>query len=177
MAGNKTIKDLLVEEIKDLYSAEKQLTKALPKMARGASDTTLKTALVDHLHETQEQVVRLEQAGQLLGIKVAGKKCAGMEGVIQEGAEVLQRQGDESILDLGIIGAGSRVEHYEMAAYQTAISLAQRIQATEIVDLLNESLSEEEAADKKLRQIGSELMEKAPAENESKRTSASSSTL
>jgi ferritin-like metal-binding protein YciE len=176
MAVTKTVKDLLIEEIKDLYSAEKQLTKALPKMARAANETSLKTAFVSHLHETQEQVMRLEQIGRLLGIKVTGKKCIGMEGVIQEGSETLQKEGNENILDLGLIGAGSRVEHYEMAAYTTAISLAQRIGAGEVVDLLNESLGEEEAADKTLRQIASELTGKAPAEDESKRTASASGT-
>src|SRR5277367_4989820 len=125
MADKNTIKDLLADEIKDLYSAEKQLTKAIPKMAKGSTDQALKEAFTAHLAETLGQVKRLEEAAQLLEIKPAGKKCVGMEGVIQEGAEALKEQGEAAILDLGLIGAGSRVEHYEMAGYLTAISLAQ----------------------------------------------------
>ena len=113
MADKNTIKDLLTDEIKDLYSAEKQLTKAIPKMAKGSNDPSLKEALTSHLEETKEQVTRLEQVGEMLGIKVTGKKCMGMEGVIKEGAEALEEEGEDTVLDLGIIGAGSRVEHYE----------------------------------------------------------------
>ena len=161
MADKKTVKDLLADEIKDLYSAEKQLTKAIPKMAKGANDPTLQTAFRDHLVETQGQVQRLEEVAGLLEIKPTGKKCMGMEGVIKEGAEALEEDGDETILDLGIIGAGSRVEHYEMAGYLTAISLAQRMGATEVVSLLKASLAEEQAAEQKLRKIASSLIKTA----------------
>jgi ferritin-like metal-binding protein YciE len=161
MADKNTVKDLLTDEIKDLYSAEKQLTKAIPKMAKGSNDPSLKEAFAAHLKETQTQVTRLEEAGQLLGIKVTGKKCVGMEGCIQEGAEALQEEGEDNILDLGLIGAGSRVEHYEMAGYLTAISLAKRMGATDVVNLLQQSLAEEEAAEKKLRQIASGLIKSA----------------
>lgn len=164
MADKNTIKDLLADEIKDLYSAEKQLTKALPKMVKGSNDAALKEAFASHLNETQEQVVRLEEAGKLLGIKVTGKKCVGMEGCIQEGAEALEEEGEDAILDLGLIGAGSRVEHYEMAGYLTAISLAKRMGAADVVTLLTQSLNEEQAAEKKLRQIASGLMKGASAE-------------
>lgn len=161
MADKNTVKDLLTGEIKDLYSAERQLTKAIPKMAKGSTDPALKDAFSAHLKETQTQVTRLEKAGQLLGIKVTGKKCVGMEGCIEEGAEALEEEGEDNILDLGIIGAGSRVEHYEMAGYLTAISLAKRLGATEVVSLFEQSLAEEQAAEKKLRQIASGLMKSA----------------
>lgn len=161
MAEKNTVKDLLSDELKDLYSAEKQLTKALPKMAKGSKDAALKEAFQTHLAETQGQVTRLEKACELLEIKPTGKKCMGMEGVIKEGAEALEEEGDETILDLGLIGAGSRVEHYEMAGYITAIGLAKRIGATEVADLLLENLAEEQAADKKLRTIASGLMKRA----------------
>jgi ferritin-like metal-binding protein YciE len=164
MADKNTIKDLLADEIKDLYSAEKQLTKAIPKMAKGSNDPALKEAFASHLKETQQQVTRLEEIGQILGIKVTGKKCAGMEGVIQEGAEALEEEGDENVLDLGIIGAGSRVEHYEMAGYLTAISLAKRMGATDVADLLTQTLAEEQAAEKKLRQIAVGLLRNATTE-------------
>ena len=161
MADKKTIDDLLHDEIKDLYSAEKQLTKAIPKMAKGSHDASLRARFTAHLKETEGQIARLEQVAQLLGMKPSGKKCEGMEGVIKEGAEALQEQGEESVLDLGLIGAGSRVEHYEMAGYMTAIALAQRLGSTQIVGLLKQSLAEEEAADQKLRKIASILLERA----------------
>jgi ferritin-like metal-binding protein YciE len=161
MADKTTLKDLLADEIKDLYSAEKQLTKAIPKMAKGSKDAALKEAFTSHLEETKGHVSRLEQIATSLEIKPTGKKCMGMEGVIEEGSEALEETGEETILDIGIIGAGSRVEHYEMAGYITAISLAQRIGATESVALLKQSLAEEEAADKKLRQIASRLIKTA----------------
>lgn len=164
MADKNTIKDLLTDEIKDLYSAEKQLTKALPKMAKGANDPALKEAFKAHLTETQGQVTRLEEVGQLLGIKVTGKKCVGMEGCIQEGAEALGEEGEDGILDLGLIGAGSRVEHYEMAGYLTAISLAKKMGAADIVSLLTQSLGEEQAAEKKLRGIAAGIIKNAPKE-------------
>ena len=163
MADKNAIQDLLSDEIKDLYSAEKQLTKAIPKMAKGANDASLKEAFTAHLKETHEQVARLEKAAGLLGIKPTGKKCVGMEGCINEGAEALEEEGNEAVLDLGIIGAGGRVEHYEMAGYLTAISLAQRIGAAEVAALLKESLAEEQAADKKLRQIGMVISKTAPS--------------
>jgi ferritin-like metal-binding protein YciE len=164
MANKTTVKDLLEDEIKDLYSAEKQLTKAIPKMAKGSNDLALQTAFRDHLKETQNQVARLDEVARLLAIKPSGKKCKGMEGVIEEGAEALQEKGDETILDLGIIGAGSRVEHYEMAGYLTAISLAGRMNAGEVVTLLKQSLAEEQAAEKKLRTIGAGLIKRAAIE-------------
>src|ERR1700749_2897561 len=98
-----TIKDLLEEEIKDLYSAEKQLTKAIPKMAKGSNNAELQAAFRDHLQETQAQVARLEEVARLLEMKPSGKKCMGMEGVIKEGAEALEEEGDETVLDLGIV--------------------------------------------------------------------------
>jgi ferritin-like metal-binding protein YciE len=162
MAVKKALKDLLADEIKALYSAEKQLTKAIPKMAKGSNDSALKEAFRNHLMETQEQVRRLELAAQLLDMKPTGKKCMGMEGVIQEGAEALEEDGEDAVLDLGIIGAGSRVEHYEMAGYLTAISLAARIGASQVVGLLKQSLAEEENAEKTLRKIASALIKTAP---------------
>ena len=164
MPDKKTIKDLLEDEIKDLYSAEKQLTKAIPKMAKGSNDASLKEAFRNHLKETEEQVSRLEEVAKLLEMKPGGKKCVGMEGCVKEGSEALEEEGNDIVLDLGLIGAGSRVEHYEMAGYLTAISLAQRLGAKEVVNLLKESLAEEEGAEKKLRTIAATLIAGAPAE-------------
>jgi ferritin-like metal-binding protein YciE len=161
MSDKNKVQDLLEDEIKDLYSAEKQLTKAIPKMAKGANNAALASAFKKHLRETEGQVKRLERIAKLLETKPGGKKCAGMEGVIKEGAEALGEEGDENVLDLGIIGAGSRVEHYEMAGYTTAISLAKRIGAHQVVAMLRASLAEEEAAEGTLRGIASSLIKKA----------------
>ncbi|MEO6783180.1 MAG: ferritin-like domain-containing protein [Bradyrhizobium sp.] len=164
MADKNSVMDLLTDEIKDLYSAEKQLTKAIPKMAKGSNDLALKEAFSAHLKETEEQVARLEKVAEILEIKPNGKKCVGMEGCISEGAEALEEKGDDQILDLGIIGAGTRVEHYEMAGYMTAIGLAQRMGKNDVVALLKESLAEEQAADQKLRSIAATLLKGAPAQ-------------
>jgi ferritin-like metal-binding protein YciE len=158
MADKEVLKDLLEEEIKDLYSAEKQLTKAIPKMAKGSNNPALQDAFNGHLKETEQQVQRLEQIAGILEIKPSGKKCVGMEGCIKEGAEALSEDGDETVLDLGIIGAGSRVEHYEMAGYLTAISLAERMGEKEVVSLLKKSLAEEQGAEDKLRKIAASLL-------------------
>lgn len=163
MSELNSVKDLLEDEIKDLYSAEKQLTQAIPKMAKGSNDKELEAAFRSHLKETEGQIERLEKVAKILGTKPTGKKCNGMEGVIEEGAEALKEQGNENVLDLGIIGAGSRVEHYEMAGYRTAINLAQRMGATDVVSLLSQSLSEEEGADEKLRKISQQILKSAPA--------------
>jgi ferritin-like metal-binding protein YciE len=160
----KSVKDLLEDEIKDLYSAEKQLTKAIPKMAKGSNNPELEAAFRNHLKETEKQVQRLEKVSQILETKPTGKKCVGMEGCIEEGAEALDEDGDENVLDLGIIGAGTRVEHYEIAGYMTAISLAERLGETEVVQLLEESLVEEEAAEEKLRDIAKQILKVAPVE-------------
>ena len=168
MANKKTIEDSLADEIKDLYSAEKQLTKAIPKMVKGSNDKALQDAFRDHLKETEAQVARLEQIAKILEISPSGKKCVGMEGCIKEGAEALAEEGEESILDLGIIGAGARVEHYEMAAYRTAINLATQLGEKEVVTLLQASLAEEQSAEQKLRSIGSGLLKTAPTQSASR---------
>jgi ferritin-like metal-binding protein YciE len=168
MSDKITVMDLLTDEIKDLYSAEKQLTKAIPKMAKGSNDAALKEAFTGHLKETEAQVARLEKVAGILDIKPSGKKCVGMEGCISEGAEALQEEGEDNILDLGLIGAGTRVEHYEMAGYLTAISLAQKLGNNDVVALLKASLAEEQAADEKLRSIGSSLLKSATAEHAAK---------
>jgi ferritin-like metal-binding protein YciE len=164
MADKEVLKDLLEDEIKDLYSAEKQLTKAIPKMAKGSNDPALQNAFKGHLKETEAQAKRLEKIAMILEIKPTGKKCVGMEGCIKEGAEALSEDGDDTVLDLGIIGAGSRVEHYEMAGYLTAISLAEQIGENQVVGLLKQSLAEEQGAEAKLRKIAANLLGNAPTE-------------
>jgi ferritin-like metal-binding protein YciE len=162
MASKEVVKDLLEDEIKDLYSAEKQLLTAIPKMAKGSNDPALQDAFKGHLKETEGQAERLEQIATILEIKPTGKKCVGMEGCIKEGAEALSEDGDDTVLDLGLIGAGSRVEHYEMAGYLTAISLAERIGEKQVVALLKQSLAEEQGAEDKLRKIAADLLSSAP---------------
>ncbi len=162
MAEVTAVNDLPADEIRDLYSAEKQLVKAIPKMVKGASHMALKEAFRSHLTQTEAQVARLELVAELLQFKPGGKKCEGMEGVIQEGAEALKQEGEPSILDLGLIGAGSRVEHYAMAGHLTAISLAKRMGDKEAVALLHASLAEAEGAEQKLRRIADGIIQTAP---------------
>ena len=151
-----TFDDLLKDHLKDLYSAENQLVKALPKMAKAASDDELKKAIEAHLEETKGQVERLDKIGQVLDITLTGKKCAAMEGLIEEGKEVLEMEAPEFVMDFAIIGAAQRVEHYEMAAYGTARALAEHLGHDKVVKLLQETLDEEGAADKKLTDIAME---------------------
>jgi ferritin-like metal-binding protein YciE len=153
-----SLTEVLVNEVRDLYDAEKRLTKAIPRMAKKAANRALKTALNDHLKETNGQIRRLEQAFRHLGEKVRGKACAGMRGIVEEGDEHVGEAYDtEELRDSVIIGAAMRVEHYEMAAYMGAIEHARILGLSEVQELLEETLAEEEAADKKLRAIGQEV--------------------
>lgn len=158
MPSVNSMHDLLTAEIKDLYSAEKQIAKALPKMIESATNPELKAAFQAHLLETKSQITRLEQATELLNTKATGKTCKGMEGVLEEGAEAISEKGNPSFLDLGIIGAACRVEHYEMAGYTTAIALAEQLGQPEVVELLSETLEEESACEEGLRDLMVELM-------------------
>ena len=144
------IAKLLEDQLKDLYSAENQLVKALPKMAKKASSKGLKTAFTSHLEETKQQVERLEEIGQTLDIKLSGKKCKAMEGLVEEGAEVLEAEGPGPVIDTALIAAAQRVEHYEISAYGSARALAEQLGHGEVVDLLQATLDEESAADEKL---------------------------
>jgi len=145
-----TLRDALIDEIKDLYNAEKQLTKSLPKMAKNATNEDLRAALESHLAETRGHVDRLVQVFGLLDEKVGGKHCAGMAGIIEEGSEVLEADVEGAVLDACIIASGQRAEHYEMAAYGTSIAWAKALGLTEVAELLGETLEEEKAADEKL---------------------------
>lgn len=159
--------ELLVAEMRDLYDAEKRLTKAIPRMAKKASNSELKTALNNHLKETQNQVRRLEQAFRKLGETPRAKACAGMRGIVEEGDEhVAEEYGDPSLRDTMIIGSAQRVEHYEMAAYMGAISHARLLGLDEVQDLLEETLAEEQAADKKLMAIAESSVHTAAPKRE-----------
>jgi ferritin-like metal-binding protein YciE len=148
-----TLSELFEDELKDIYNAENQLTKALPKMAKKASSPALKTAFTLHLRETENHVKRLETIGQELGIKLNGKKCHAMEGLVEEGKEVLEEDGAGPVIDAALIGAAQRVEHYEMAAYGTTRAMADILGHSKVAKLLQQTLDEEGAADKKLTDI------------------------
>ncbi|WP_035604268.1 ferritin-like domain-containing protein [Haloferula sp. BvORR071] len=158
MSKLNNLQTLLEQEIKDLYSAETQLVKALPKMAKGASSEALKEAITSHLEETKGHVERLAKAAEVLGITPRGKTCKAMKGLIEEGAEALEEEGDPNLLDLAIIGAAQRVEHYEIAGYGCARALAEALGQDEIVDLLQATIDEEGAADKTLTGVAEQLM-------------------
>jgi ferritin-like metal-binding protein YciE len=145
--------ELLVDQLKDLYSAESQLVKALPKMAKRASSTALKNAIENHLHETEGHVQRLQQIGEILDRKLTGQKCAAMRGLVDEGGEMLKADGDDSIIDAGIVAAAQRVEHYEIAAYGSARKLGELLGHQQVVELLQQTLDEEKAADRKLTEV------------------------
>lgn len=148
-----TMHDLMLAELKDLYSAETQLVKALPKMAKGATTVSLRTAFEEHLDQTHEHVARLEQIFERLGQSPRGKKCKGMEGLLEEGAEMLGEEGDETVRDAGIIASAQRVEHYEIAAYGSTLAFATLMGQTEIAELLEMTLNEEKTADELLSSI------------------------
>jgi ferritin-like metal-binding protein YciE len=148
-----TMQDLLIHQLKDIYSAEQQLVKALPKMQEKAVTEELATAFRDHLAETENQVARIEQIFEILGERAGGVKCKAMEGLIEEAQEILDEDGTESVIDAGIIAAAQRVEHYEVSAYGSAKAFAALLGLSEVVKLLNESQQEETAADKKLSLI------------------------
>ena len=148
-----TMQDLLLHQLRDIYSAEQMLTKALPKMQEGASTEELATAFRDHLAQTENQVARLDRVFEILGERSSGVKCKGMEGLIEEAEELLGEDGNESVIDAGIIAAAQRIEHYEVSAYGSAKAVAALLGLSEVVQLLNESQVEETAADKKLSLI------------------------
>jgi len=157
------LRELLLDEIRDIYHAEGQLVKALPKMAKAANSPELKAAFEKHLAETNGHVERLQQAFELLGEKQKGKPCKGMMGLVEEGKETIEegKEKDDVEADLALIGAAQRVEHYEMAAYGTARAIAERLGENKIVQLLSQTLAEEEKADKTLTGIAEPLMEES----------------
>lgn len=152
-----SLRELLIDELKDLYSAEKQIVKALPKIIRGAATQELKAAITEHLEITKGQVTRLEEVFSLLEQKPKAKHCKGMEGLLQEGAECLEEEDKGTLRDLQLIGAAQRVEHYEVAAYGTSKAMAERLGLSQAVELLDETLKEEEEADKTLTEVAEGL--------------------
>jgi ferritin-like metal-binding protein YciE len=148
-----TLNDLFVEQIKDLYDAEQRLTKALPKMAEAANGKQLKSAFEHHLMETKGHVERLKQVFQLLGKEPATETCDAMKGLISEGETMIDAEGDSAVKDAALIAAAQRVEHYEMSGYGTARALAKQLNQPQAAKLLQQTLDEESAADKKLTEI------------------------
>jgi ferritin-like metal-binding protein YciE len=153
MAEAGTLHDAFLDELRDTYDAEKQLTKALPKMAKAASSPDLRAAFEDHLEETRGHVERLEEVFESLDEKARGKHCEGIAGIIEEGKAVMEQDMDEATMDARLIAAGQRAEHYEMAAYGTLVAWARGMGHSDAERLLQETLNEEKAADEKLTSL------------------------
>jgi ferritin-like metal-binding protein YciE len=153
MADAGTLHDAFIDELRDAYDAEKQLTKALPKMAKAASSPQLRAAFQAHLEETRGQVERLEEVFESLDEKVSGKHCDGIAGIIEEGKSVMEEDFDDATMDACLIAGGQRAEHYEMAAYGTLVAWARAMGHEEAAVLLQETLDEEKAADEKLSSL------------------------
>ena len=164
MAEMGTLHDAFLDELRDAYDAEKQLTKALPKMVKASTSAALRDAFEAHLEETRQQVERLEQVFETLDEKARGKHCDGMAGIIEEGKAILDEDFDETTTDACLIAAAQRVEHYEMAAYGTLVAWARVMGHTEAADLLQETLDEEKAADEKLSSIAEGGINQAAAD-------------
>jgi ferritin-like metal-binding protein YciE len=153
MAQTGTLHDAFIDELRDTYDAERQLTKALSKLAKTASSPKLREAFETHLEETQGQIERLERVFESLDEKVRGKHCDGIAGIIEEGKSIMEEDFDETTMDACLIAAGQRAEHYEMAAYGTLVAWARAMGHSQAAELLQETLEEEKAADKKLSSL------------------------
>lgn len=164
----KGLREIYIDELKDLYNAENQLVKALPKMAKAASSDELRKGFEEHLEQTKGQVQRLEQIFQKLGESPKGKKCKGMEGLIEEGAEVMEDDFEGAVKDAALIGAAQRVEHYEIAGYGTVRSMAETLGEVDHVSLLQETLEEEKETDEKLTQVAEQINKEASQLTEEK---------
>jgi ferritin-like metal-binding protein YciE len=157
MMQKDSLRQLYVNELKDLYNAETQLVKALPKMAKASSNAELRQGFEEHLRQTSEHVSRLEQIFEMLGEKPTGKKCLGMEGLVKEGAETMQEDYEDALMDAAIIGAAQRVEHYEIAGYGTVRAFAEQLGENEHVSLIEQTLEEEKQTDEKLTQLAEQI--------------------
>lgn len=155
-----SLNDLFIHQLKDLYNAEQQLTKALPKMAEKATSAKLKKAFTDHLKETETQITRLEQVFEVIGEKVKGEKCKAMEGLLKEGEDFMKEDATEEVMDAGLIASAQRVEHYEIAGYGTACTYAKSLGHTEALNLLKENLAEEKKTDEKLTDLAESSINK-----------------
>jgi ferritin-like metal-binding protein YciE len=158
-----SLENLFIDELKDVYNAEKQIIRALPRMAKAADSEELQQAFTKHLKETEGHVQRLEQIFRELGQTARGKKCKGMEGLLEEGKEVLEEDGEPAVIDAALIASAQRVEHYEMAAYGCLRTYAGLLGYTKAEQLLQQTLQEEEATDAKLTQLGESGINEAAA--------------
>ena len=156
-----SLRQLYVNELKDLYNAETQLVKALPKMAKASSNAELRQGFEEHLRQTSEHVSRLEQIFDMLGEKATGKKCLGMDGLVKEGAEVMSEDYEGAVMDAAIIGAAQRVEHYEIAGYGTVRTFAEILGENEHISLLEQTLEEEKQTDEQLTRLAEEINSQA----------------
>jgi ferritin-like metal-binding protein YciE len=162
-----SLRDVLVDELRDLYSAENQLVKALPKMAKGSGNPEVKALFTQHLEQTKGQVDRLKQVFQQLEEKPTGEFCKGMEGLVAEGSEQLESEEEGAAKDICIAGAALRIEHYEIAGYTAAIAIAKTLGEREIVTMLTETLNEEAEASKKIINASKPLLKEASAQDDS----------
>jgi ferritin-like metal-binding protein YciE len=167
-----SLRELYIDELRDLYNAETQLVKALPKMAKASANDQLREAFQEHLRQTSEHVSRLEQIFEQLGEKASGKKCLGMEGLVKEGSETMKEDYGDELKDAAIIGAAQRVEHYEMAGYGTVRAFAELLGENEHVSLLEQTLEEEKQADQKLTELAQEINQQASQAEGEERTKA-----
>jgi ferritin-like metal-binding protein YciE len=161
-----TLRDLYIHELKDLYSAEKQLVKALPKVAKAATNPDLKAGIEAHLEQTVEHVNRLESLLENMGENTRGPKCKGMEGLIEEGEQLIAEEPNEEVLDAGIIAGAQKIEHYEIAGYGCVRSYAELLGEEEAVSVLQTTLDEESATDKKLTELALTIINLAAADRE-----------
>ena len=153
-----TLEDLLHQELKDLHSAEAQLVKALPKMAKAATHKDLRAGFTEHLAQTKGHLERLEKISGIIEKKLTGHKCQAMEGLVAEGGEMISEDAEDTVRDAGLIGAARRVEHYEMAGYGTAICLARQLGHDDVADLLEETLAEETETEAKLTELAESVI-------------------
>ncbi|MFL5516469.1 MAG: ferritin-like domain-containing protein [Gemmatimonadales bacterium] len=158
-----TLRDLFLNELRDMYHAEKQLVRALPRMAKAADSDELRQAIQKHHGETEGQVRRLERVFQSLGETARAKRCQGMQGIVEEGKEILEEDGQEPVIDAAIIAAAQKVEHYEIASYGCLITYADLLGEREASKLLKQTLAEEEATDKALTQLAERSINQAAA--------------
>jgi ferritin-like metal-binding protein YciE len=158
---HQALKELYIDELKDIYNAENQLVKALPKMAKAANSEELRTGFEEHLEQTRGHVQRLEQIFKDLGVKPSGKKCKGMEGIVAEGQEMMGEDFEDDVMDAALISAAQRVEHYEIAAYGTVRTYAELLGEDTAVQLLEQTLEEEKETDQKLTDMAGDINVKA----------------
>jgi ferritin-like metal-binding protein YciE len=158
MAKLNSLDDLLVHELQDIYNAENQILKALPKMVKAATNPELQSAFEEHLEQTEGQVERLDQVFKLLGVPAKGKKCEGMAGLIEEGKKVMEEDAEASVMDAALIAAAQKIEHYEIASYGCVCTYAEMLGYDQVHDLLGQNLEEEEVTDEKLTELAESVI-------------------